>query len=267
VRARPDDPQSFLTSGSAVSAIGLFGIIGDRHDDRVIDPLLTILSSDNLRFAAAAGRALGQLGVDRAVQPLIAMLQQHRNDDAVVALGLLRASEAVEPLVDALKKSKRYGKPAFAPLAAALARIGDRRAIEPLAQLLDRPNVALAAALALSRLGDDRGLTIILAAVESPDPDWDAARRLAELGDQRGVEAMLKQYGQNLHSYPSHTRDINGRHALLRDLSRSGELYDIPFLERVQAYDFERTDQGWSLAEAASRAIERIRARHHSRAP
>ncbi len=64
------------------------------------------LESDDLDEAFLAAKRLGELGLRRAVEPLVRTLRMHRDADvrtaAAQALGALRAVEGVEPLIAAL---------------------------------------------------------------------------------------------------------------------------------------------------------------------
>jgi len=101
-----------------------------QSDTATLNRLVTALENDDKMVRRKTVLSLAQLGGNDAVQPLIAALG---DPDTIVvvwaikALGSLADTCAVEPLLDVLHVES------FQPDAAeALARIGDRRAIEPL---------------------------------------------------------------------------------------------------------------------------------------
>jgi HEAT repeat protein len=179
---------------AAVRALGALG------DARAVEPLVAILEGggDSLLRQAAA-EALGALGDARAVEPLTAALRDAvravrraaaaalgrcgpPSDPNVqgwylVALGdwdraAALGEPAVEPLLDALKEGEEHA-------ARALGRIGDARAVEPLAAALGSRNYHLrkAAVTALEAIGlpSDPGL-LAWYAVETGD--WDRVEAL-----------------------------------------------------------------------------------------
>ncbi len=80
----------------------------------------------------ASAEALGNIGDGRAVEPLIAALEDNYMSGSYVAeaLGQLGDARAVEPLIKALKKDDAPSRQRYA--AEALGKIGDARALEPL---------------------------------------------------------------------------------------------------------------------------------------
>lgn len=88
---------------------------------------------DNVRLAAAS--ALGRIGDSRAVDPLIAALddQQRVKEVAALSLGKLGDSRAVEPLINELDEENWEVR---SSVAKALGKIGDDRAVPSLINLL-----------------------------------------------------------------------------------------------------------------------------------
>jgi cyclophilin family peptidyl-prolyl cis-trans isomerase/HEAT repeat protein len=97
--------------GRALAARGLGGIKGrtigaTQPDPEVVPALLPLVGGDQpMRVRAAAVRALGQVGDERAVPALVGLLRARDADDtmrleAVGALAALGAAEAVAPLQD-----------------------------------------------------------------------------------------------------------------------------------------------------------------------
>ncbi len=155
---------------------------------------------DSSQFYHAA-EALGQIGDPRAVEPLIAKLQDKEHDSRYVAaqaLGMIKDRRAVEPLIAALREgvSGGHGKSSddrqatglhlLGIMAAeALGRIKDPRAVEPLIVVLKEgdPSFRRYAAQALGHIQDARAIEPLVAVLKDREP-WvclTAARALNEL--------------------------------------------------------------------------------------
>ncbi|WP_328604424.1 HEAT repeat domain-containing protein [Amycolatopsis sp. NBC_00345] len=120
-----------------------------------VDPLLGLL--DDPAAAEEAARALGRIGDARAVDPLIGFVR--RNPDlkeaatAVVALGELGDPRAVGFLLECLDERRNRGL--IGNLAAhALAKIGDPRAVAPMREVLARRRAETAESDVGKRLRD-----------------------------------------------------------------------------------------------------------------
>lgn len=113
-------------------------------DERTL-PLLIArlkdLTEDSVvRFYAA--EALGEIGDESAVEPLIAALldeDEHVRWRAAGSLGLLGDERAVEPLIAALQDEDAFVRKVAA---GSLGDIGDERALGPLIDVLDNPDEA-----------------------------------------------------------------------------------------------------------------------------
>jgi HEAT repeat protein len=85
----------------------------------------------------SAATALGDLGDERAVEPLIEALQDEDNfvrKMAATACGKLHDRKAVEPLIEALADEDPFVRERAAQ---ALGKIGDSRAVDPLNHLIE----------------------------------------------------------------------------------------------------------------------------------
>lgn len=85
----------------------------------------------------AAATALGDLGDERAAEPLIEALKDEDNfvrKMAATACGKLRDRRTVEPLIEALTDEDPFVRERAAE---SLGKIGDKRAIEPLNHLIE----------------------------------------------------------------------------------------------------------------------------------
>ncbi len=93
---------------AAIQALGKMG------DDRAIVPLMDILGdqSENYRLRLAAAESLGRLGDAQALNPLINIVNdeeepsQYLKESAVKALGMLGDIRALEPLLDMFESQK-----------------------------------------------------------------------------------------------------------------------------------------------------------------
>lgn len=116
------------------------------------DRLLAVLESESDALRGCAAYALGAAAIPdpRAVEALIPLLDDKAvGASAAFALGRLRDSRALEPLIAALGHEdvvvRRFS-------AHGLADLGDERAVAPLVRLLEDPDASLAAVLALRQM-------------------------------------------------------------------------------------------------------------------
>lgn len=158
---------------AAAAALGRLG------DNRAIVPLMSILSNrdENYRLRLAVAESLGKLGDDFAVSPLIAILSDEREksvylkESVAKALGMLGDIRAIEPLIDILE-SKRGIRDKFNFL--------KEQVIEAIGRI-GRPNRKVTYSL-LAAL-QDGAPSIRLAAVEA----------LSVLGDEDCVDALKER--------------------------------------------------------------------------
>jgi len=136
----PDTVDQFIDalSNSNVSIQHSAAVaLGDIGDPRAVGPLLRALNMQNGRFYVICV-ALGKLRDPRAVLPLMKivsgkwMKNDHNRGAAVEALGELRDPRAVDILRVALSDSNSN----VSLIAAALANIGDPRAVAPLKSII-----------------------------------------------------------------------------------------------------------------------------------
>jgi HEAT repeat protein len=124
-----------------------------------------------VRYDAAI--ALGILGDDRAIVPLVSLMQQPDEPssvDSAAAMGLVRlGNRAVPALVEVLKQGTHSGRGLAASV---LGSIGDTRAIEPLTALLasEDESTRIAAIEALAEIGGERCLALIRQRPGDPSP-------------------------------------------------------------------------------------------------
>lgn len=177
-------------------------------DEHAFEELLVALNSEDDNALEDTVRALGELGDPRAIQPLIDLLrvqcQRMLDDD----MGETIWNSAWDSLV-------KIGEPAVLPLialltgddlddmrneaAAALAEIGDRRAVEPMIRVLEDTNeseVHRSIAYALQGFGDERAIEPLIKVVRRNSTDKGdvdvlraAASALGTFGDSRSSDA------------------------------------------------------------------------------
>jgi hypothetical protein len=116
-------------------AIGVLGLI---KPDNIIDSLIYDLAAKESDVRGSAASALGALGSEKAVGPLISALSSDKESSvrwsAAYALGRIGSEKAVEPLITALSSDKESSVRWSA--ADALGRIGSEKAFEPLKSAL-----------------------------------------------------------------------------------------------------------------------------------
>ncbi|MCC6805761.1 MAG: HEAT repeat domain-containing protein [Anaerolineae bacterium] len=132
----------------------LVRILGRSADSARVDMLITYLVKGSPAIQGAAAEALGYIGDERAIAPLLLLVHDQSNElreIAAEALGRIGNERAFEPLVAMLKDENEWVRRAAV---VALGDLGDRRAIEPLSELLqDETNVVQDAAFeALQKL-------------------------------------------------------------------------------------------------------------------
>jgi HEAT repeat protein len=184
--------------------MALFGLLGPPNIEKLeakrdVQGLIKALGyrkSSAIRKAAA--RALGQIKDTRAVEPLIGALKDEDRDvqeAAVDVLGQIGDTRAVEPLIAALKDGN--WEVVLLAAARALGKIGDARAVEPLVVALKDSGSdsrrAAAAAVALGQIRDARAVEPLVAALkdEYRHMRWAVAQALGQIGDARAVEPLV----------------------------------------------------------------------------
>jgi HEAT repeat protein len=114
--------------------------LGKIHDERVLDPLMLQLRNDE--FKDDAVDALVALG-EPSVEKLIGVLRdkdENIRKCAVLALGRIKSSEAIDPLIKMLGDTDWFTR---LTAAAALESIGDERGREAIKPLLKDPDMVV----------------------------------------------------------------------------------------------------------------------------
>ena len=152
--------QLRLLAAVAVAQIG---------DERSAEPLLRALEDPNPAIHDAAAWALGSVGGDKSVKELTKILSGGSNSRlqavAALSLGRIGNKRAVPALLSSLEESRlqRYNDSLAVSVSYALGALGDSRAVEPLADVLQKSNGAAgdAAAWALGHIGNKRAVEVL----------------------------------------------------------------------------------------------------------
>jgi HEAT repeat protein len=177
-------------------AIGVLALI---KPDNIIDSLINDLAAKESDVRGRATYALGGIGSEKAVDPLITVLNSAKESivrwRATYVLGVLGSEKAVDPLITALSKDKESLVRGSA--ANALGELGSEKAVDPLISALssDKESDVLAgAASALGRIGSEKALDPLITALNSTEEShvrWSAADALGELGSEKAVDPLI----------------------------------------------------------------------------
>ena len=172
---------------AAMAALGRIG------DPRGIPDLVRVLFSEGPTPAEVAAEAVGRIGDTRIVPQLIGGLRTGRGrcgstwpvaGNCAMALGCLKANQAVDPLIHVLRSHEEDH--ARWEAAAALGRIGDKRAVPALVDAVKGPFwwvIREQAAKALGTLGDSSVIETLQEAGRDPNSSvreaaWDAVKAI-----------------------------------------------------------------------------------------
>lgn len=162
-------------------------LLGKSEETRVTEVLMKLFESEEPQIREVVAGAFAEIGDVRPLQQLIDALQDEHasvRDSAAIALGELRDSRAIDPLIALLKDEDSQQVAAWA-----LAMIGDKRALEPLAECLvsaSDPAMRGMAARALGRLDYPEVETLLVAALADEDESVliETIRVLGESGSE-----------------------------------------------------------------------------------
>lgn len=161
-------------SPEAYSAILELGRLGD---DKAIDLLIETLGRKD-GVSRSAARELGKLRNERAIPALVALLDCGEVNQAAAEALLAFGPKAVGPLIDVLKSGSGTARQLAA---SALGELRDKRAVEPLIEIMQTDDVyavRTAAATALGQLKDSRAVWVLVGTLQMRDettPDRQAA--------------------------------------------------------------------------------------------
>jgi len=205
VTPEPDNPASFRPERNR---LGIRAVPGrpffDRHAALV--GLIPALSDESLYVRSASALALGKVGGDRTIGPLVSLLSDpvvRVRETAALGLGFAGGEAARLALEDVFTRSRRSEASArdadhalaFAALGLGLA--GDTAAVPALSKVLaeeESPEVRCAAARALGLLGSPEAYPALFEAIRSdrsPLVRAYAATAVGRLGSPEGLSALL----------------------------------------------------------------------------
>lgn len=219
----------------------------------VLRPLLVSDPSHVVR--AAAGRALGRLGVREALPDLVAALSDTNAEVRVVAaaaLWRLPDASAVGPLLSRLVDTEAAVREWSAQ---ALGVIGDHRATPEIAKLLTDPtrSVRLSAVLSLGRIGDPAGLRPLVkyatTGVLDDEEKTEVVNAVVSIKGPQRVEALFELLTAS-------GRDPAQRVRLLLGL---GQVANAEVIPRLRVYTAPTSVP--SVRKAAQEAVAAIEAR------
>lgn len=166
-----------------------------------VAPLVAALHHASLDVRTAAAEALGEIRDLRAVEPLVAAIQdsgvRQVAIESLIKIGDVKALvKAGAPSVDPLIAALEHGNPSLRRLAAnALGQIGDPRAVELLVAVLPDGDLHLRrlATTALGQIGDSRAVESLIAVLQDAPVRIReaAAEALGQLGDPAAVEPLI----------------------------------------------------------------------------
>lgn len=216
--------QTRMHAASALCAIG---------DHRAVAPLLALVEDPSPRVRHVLAVNLHSLTKDRQVVPILKRLAldsalETYPSSRISAARSLQSMGEMEESVEVLCELLAFpGEQVRSDAAAMLGETGQRRAVEPLIQALQREGgrAAIPIMLALGKLGDQRALTPLVAALSSPRPQHRAiaAQALGSLGHPDAVKPLR---------------------ALLQD--------------RAVAWEEDHGGPSTTVADAASRSLQRL---------
>ena len=171
-----------------------------------ITPLFDALKNKDYQVRNAAAKALGKINDRRAVEPLIATLNNYgASFNVVEALGIMVDSRSVEPLIAVLKNEDNGVEGYNIRLYSirALKKIKDSRAIEPLISILidKEPGIYAETVKALDVIDTNwrntesakKSIPVFIEALK--DKDWNVRRAavvaLGEIKDNQTVEPLI----------------------------------------------------------------------------
>ncbi|MHC4314879.1 MAG: HEAT repeat domain-containing protein, partial [Planctomycetota bacterium] len=195
--------------------------LGEIKDPRAVDVLCKALGDEKPEVRVRAAMALRNIGYKRAVVPLIEALKDP--DWEVVirtaeALGIIGYTQAVEPLIsvltDELKSPRKINivrdyvrestddlpwagtdMTVTLPVIAALGRLGNERATQPLLTALKdkRFQIRREAAQALGNIRAKAAVEALIAALKNEESSVrsSAAHALGQIKDPRAIEALI----------------------------------------------------------------------------
>jgi HEAT repeat protein len=167
------------------------------EDSRVIEPLLTIFDKSDIHLQITIVKTLGWLKAQNTVPFLIDLLSHEYKDmrcKAVLALGLIGDSRAIDPLVERLQKDDYDLVRSCA--AWYLCQFKETRVAQALIEAMQQDTHENVRSRATYSLGgfknNDEVIDALVSALtqESEDVRWYASDSLGEVGDARAISEL-----------------------------------------------------------------------------
>lgn len=210
-----------------------------RAGSYAVEPLIEVLNDGESSSRGTVIEILGNIGDERAVTPLVSVLDENDRElreKAVRALGEITVSTGSEPGINALLRGLEDEDEWVRRTAAEyLGQIKDERAVDPLISHLESDEAELVrsqAAMSLGWIGDERAVEPLIRAMNSDEDELvrsDATRALGDIGGDRVFEtfASLLETGED-----EFARANAASQLVYVDSERA-----MPYLERARRYD------------------------------
>lgn len=191
-----------------------------------------------------------KIDVDGLIKALEYEKDRQVQCDAAKALGKIGDERAVEPLINALKNKDGDVRRESAE---ALGKIGDERAVEPLIQALvdGTSNVSKEAAEALGNLGNPRALDPLVQALKDKYFVREkAVEALGKIPDVRAIEGLIEVQRYEVRPAVMFTTEVNIKLGAREALKKIGKPAVEPLIRALQDEDrVIREGAAWSLGE------------------
>lgn len=188
--------SALKSEGNSPEAFSAVLELGRLNDDKAADLLIETLARQD-GVARSAARELGKMRNERAIQPLVASLNDPEISQAAAEALLGFGDKAVGPLMEALKSGNGDARERAA---FALGELRDKRATELLILLMQTDDVyavRTAAATALGQLKDARAVWVLVATLQMRDET--SSERQASLDQLRhATQLALRKIGDPL---------------------------------------------------------------------
>lgn len=171
-----------------------------------VESLIQDLKDDDNNVRSHAIYSLGQIGDEKAVEPLIQVMDDENEridvrNHAICVLGEIGDRRAVEPLIQVLKNKEEETSVRMGATRA-LAEIGDRRALEPLIQAMNDKDESVRnhAEYALIQFGETAVESLIQVMNdenETIEVRSHAAEALSRIGEGHAVEPFIETLNED----------------------------------------------------------------------
>jgi HEAT repeat protein len=241
-------------------------ILATIADIRVLDVLLSALSSTDWIVRMHAAKGLGRIADPRCIARMMPLLQDKVKAVRVEAAeALARIGQAAVPsLLEALQSREWLVK---LHAIEALGKMQSPDTVEPLLFVLfNDPDAAVRtdAVRALGDIGDPRAVDFLLTALNDLDVRPVAVESLGKIGDRRAVPALVKIVNRS--SQPDQSRPLDGcgdrwdqemivMGLAVRALGDIGDETAIPALIAALRYTVTRSESSTALARFGPPAI------------